>query len=93
MMTRILTVSFIILLLSLFFLAYKSNKLSEQLSNANDRIATLQANMAEYQRINEVYAESAAKAEEFNKELINDETTDNLDVVPADYILKQLRAD
>ena len=49
--------------------------------------------MAEYQRINEVYAESAAKAEEFNKELNNDETTDNLDVVPADYILRQLHAD
>ena len=93
MLTRILSISLIILLVGLFFLAYKSNKLSEQLSAANDRIAVLQANMAEYQRINEVYAESAAKAEEFNKELNNDETTDNLDVVPADYILRQLRAD
>lgn len=93
MLTRMLSISLIILLVGLFFLAYKSNKLSEQLSAANDRIAVLQANMAEYQRINEVYAESAAKAEEFNKELNNDETTDNLDVVPADYILRQLRAD
>ena len=93
MLTRILSISLIILLVGLFFLAYKSNKLSEQLSAANDRIAVLQANIAEYQRINEVYAESAAKAEEFNKELNNDETTDNLDVVPADYILRQLRAD
>lgn len=93
MLTRILSISLIILLVGLFFLAYKSNKLSEQLSAANDRIAVLQANMAEYQRINEVYAESAAKAEEFNKELNNDETTDNLDVVPADYILRQLHAD
>ncbi|MBP5698846.1 MAG: hypothetical protein J6W96_04910 [Alphaproteobacteria bacterium] len=93
MLTRILSISLIILLVGLFFLAYKSNKLSEQLSAANDRIAVLQANMAEYQRINEVYAESAAKAEEFNKELNDDTNVDNLDVVPADYILKQLRAD
>lgn len=92
-MTRILLISLVISLLAAVFLAHRSKILSEQLSAANDKITVLQANMAEYQRINEVYAESAAKAEEFNEELIKDENTDNLDVVPADYILKQLHAD
>ena len=37
-----------------------------------------------------------SRADEQNEQFkgkMNEDTTDNLDVVPADYILKQLRAD
>lgn len=39
------------------------------------------------------YAEADENAKHFEKELNDDTNVDNLEVVPADYILRQLRTD
>ena len=49
--------------------------------------------LAERDRMVQIYAQAAEQANEFEKELNNDTNVDNLDVVPADYILKQLQSD
>ena len=48
--------------------------------------------LAEYERVQSIFAQASEQANKFEKELNND-VTDNLDVVPADYILKQLQSD
>lgn len=49
--------------------------------------------LAEYERVQSIFAQASEQANKFEKELNNDTNVDNLDVVPADYILKQLQSD
>lgn len=44
------------------------------------------------ENINELYEEAKEENESF-RELLYGDTTDNLDVIPSDYILDELRAD
>lgn len=99
-MNRILLISIAFLAVTSAILFFSNKHLKTELNAANGQIAlkdeyifTLEHSVRELQNNIEIYAKADEQAEEFNKELINDETTDNLDVVPADYILKQLRAD
>lgn len=99
-MQKILLISLYIVSLFLciaIFIAYHRGMVNEQ---QRAKIESLQTDMARYKadveeshKIIEAYAEAEAQAKEFEMELINDENTDNLDVIPADYILNQLRAD
>ena len=89
---KALVISFILLLMVAVFLFYSNKGLRTDLTAANAEIAGLTAAVAEMKGVVAAYAEAEKQAKEFEKELSND-TTDNLDVVPAEYILKQLHAD
>lgn len=99
-MTRVLLIIVAIMAAISLFLYMGNKHLKTELNAANGEIALkdeyifiLEHSVREMQNNIAIYAKADEQAEEFNKELINDETTDNLDVVPADYILKQLRSD
>lgn len=99
-MNRILLISIAFLAAVSAILFFSNKHLKTELNAANGQIAlkdeyifTLEHSVRELQNNIEIYAKADEQAEEFNKELINDTNVDNLDVVPADYILKQLRAD
>lgn len=92
-MVRFLAISLVILGVAAVWLFYCNKGLKADLTAANAEIASLTASVQEMKDVVKTYAEAEAKAKEFEKELINDENTDNLDVIPADYILNQLRAD
>lgn len=99
MLNRILIISLIIAIAMAVFFKLQSNSREKQLTNAENRIIALETAVSErdiiiseQKRIIEVYAQAKEEANEFEKEL-NKDNTDNLDVVPADYILKQLHAD
>ena len=99
-MNRLLLISIAFLAVTSAILFFSNKHLKTELNAANGQIAlkdeyifTLEYAVKDLQNNIAIYAKADEQAEEFNKELINDETTDNLDVVPADYILKQLRAD
>lgn len=99
-MTRALLIIVAIMAAITLFLYAGNKHLKTELNAANGQIALkdeyifiLEHSVREMQNNIAIYAKADEQAEEFNKELINDETTDNLDVVPADYILKQLRSD
>ena len=91
-MTRILLISLIIAIGTAIFFKVQSDKRLQRLTDAENQVIALQTAVNEQKKVIEVYAEAEKQAKEFEKEL-NDDYTDNLDVIPADYILKQLRAD
>ena len=91
-----LAISLIAFAVAVFIILHRGNVIDKQ----NSKIESLQTDVARYKadveeshKIIETYAEAQAEAKEFEMELINDENTDNLNTIPADYILKQLRAD
>ena len=100
MLNRILLISLLItfvLLCVVSFIATHYKHINEQ---QNTEIADLRLDVArhkadaeESKKIIAIYAEANKQAKEFEKELIDDTNKDNLDVVPADYILNQLCAD
>ena len=92
MLNRILLISLIIIALVAVFYRYKANNLKTELLSVKNENAVLRANMAEYEHIFELNKKADEENEKFKGKL-NEDTTDNLDFVPADYILKQLRAD
>lgn len=99
-MNRLLLISIAFLAAVSAILFFSNKHLKTELNAANGQIAlkdtyifTLEHSVRELQNNIAIYAKADEQAEEFNKELINDTNVDNLDVVPADYILKQLHAD
>ena len=100
MLNRILLISVAVLAVALGLACFVAVHRGKTIDRQTAKIDSLTADVARYKadaeeshKIIETYAEAEAQAKEFEMELINDENTDNLDVVPADYILKQLRAD
>ena len=91
-MTRVLVISLLIIGVIAAFLSYRNNILANTLKDRESRIAELETSLKEQKNLIKVYSQAEEKAKEFEKEMENDQT-DNLDVVPADYILNQLRAD
>lgn len=99
-MQKILSISLLLTLAALcvaiFIAVHRGNTIDRQTAKIDSLtadVARYKADAEESHKIIETYAEAEAQAKEFEVELINDENTDNLDVVPADYILNQLRAD
>ena len=94
-MKYILYVTLAVLLVTLFIAIHRGLKIekqSRQISELTEDVAKLKSAVKDYERTIKIYAEAEKQAKEFEKELNND-ATDNLDVIPADYILKQLHAD
>lgn len=91
-MTKFIMTIMVVLGVVAAWLFYCNKSLKNDLTAANAEIAGLTASVMEMKDLVATYAEAEKKAKEFEKEL-NDDKTDNLDVIPADYILKQLHAD
>ena len=91
-MTKLLMTIMVVLGVVAAWLFLSNKSLKNDLTAANAEIAGLTASVMEMKDLVATYAEAEKKAKEFEKEL-NDDKTDNLDVIPADYILKQLHAD
>lgn len=92
-MQKFLWITLFILATALCISSMIANQRGIKIKEQDKRICGLEASLAEYKKIQQVNAEADKQAKEFEKELIKDESTDNLDVVPADYILKQLHTD
>lgn len=99
-MTRILSIVLIILAVVVGILYLRNKSLSTELSAAKGEIAlkdeyifSLEHSVREMSNTIATQAQAIEQAKDFEKELNDDTNVDNLDVVPAEYILKQLRAD
>lgn len=92
-MQKFLWISLLIVSIIAFIATLTSMNRGHKIEQQNDRICKLESSLAEYQKIQQITAEADKQAKEFEKELQADENTDNLDIVPADYILMQLHAD
>ena len=82
----------VILILVLSYTIQRINTLKGEKNALKLEIQKKEQIIKEMEKINELYQEATKENEKF-KEKLNNDTTDNLDVVPADYILKRLRAD
>lgn len=91
-MNRILLVSLIIAIVTAVFFKLQSDKSLLRATNAENRASALETAVNERDKMIEINSQANEKNEQF-KGKMNEDTADNLDVVPADYILKQLRAD
>lgn len=91
-LNKILLISLIIIsCIAVFFKLQSDNRLLRA-TNAENRASALETAVIERDKMIEINSQANEQNEQFKGKL-NEDTTDNLDVVPADYILKQLRAD
>ena len=100
MLNRILLISLLVAVavgaLGWYLADSRADTIKERDATIADRdltIAIQNKELAEYEHAQSIFAQASEQANIFEKELNNDTNADNLDVVPADYILKQLRAD
>lgn len=87
-----LSVVCVILILVISYAFHRISTLETQKNDLKIEISKKDEFIKEMEKINEANKQAEKEAQEFREELLVD-TTDNLDVVPADYILKRLRAD
>lgn len=75
--------------------SYKNENtlLKTQISYKDEYILNLEKSVKKMESAINTNAKAEEQAKEFEKELNDDTNIDNLDVVPDDYILKQLRSD
>lgn len=74
------------------YLKNENTSLRSEKNGLWERVNKLEVTVKEKDNLIKIYAEAGKQAKEFEKELNND-ITDNLNVVPANYILKQLQSD
>jgi predicted Holliday junction resolvase-like endonuclease len=91
-MNRFLFLSLIIAIVTAVFFKLQSDNRLLRATNAENRASALETAVNERDKMIEINSQANEQNEQF-KGKMNEDTTDNLDVVPADYILKQLRAD
>lgn len=88
----ILSLCIVILLLVLSYTTKRIDTLKVEKNDLKIEVERKNEFIKEMEKINEANKQAEKETQEFREELLVD-TTDNLDVVPADYILKRLRAD
>lgn len=81
---------FLILVLSYTF--SRINTLKDEKNALKNEICKKEQIIKEMEKINELYQKAEKENEEFRQQLVGD-NSDNLDVVPADYILNRLHKD
>lgn len=91
-MNRLLLISLLIAIATAVFFKLQSDNRLLRATNAENRASALETAVIERDKMIEINSQANEQNEQF-KGKMNEDTTDNLDVVPADYILKQLRAD
>lgn len=70
----------------------QKNDLKKEICKKDDIIAQKETYIKEMEKINELYQKAGKENEEFRQQLVGD-NSDNLDVVPAYYILNRLHKD
>ena len=88
----ILGVVCVILILALSYTTNRINTLKGEKNALKNDLQRKEQTIKEMEKINELYQEIEKENEKF-KEQLNTDTTDNLNVVPANYILMQLHKD
>ena len=73
-------------------LGAKNNALKSEVCERDEIINQKNTYIKEMEKINEAYKQAEKESQQFKEELLVD-GSDNLDVVPATYILDRLRAD
>jgi hypothetical protein len=91
-MNKVLLISLMIAIATAVFFKLQSDNRLLRATNAENRASALETAVNERDKLIEINSRANEQNEQF-KGKMNEDTTDNLDVVPADYILKQLRAD
>lgn len=101
-MSKIIGILGVVCVILIFVLSYttkridtlksEKNDLKNEICNLETEIQKRDIAIKEMEKINEMYQEVAKENEKFKEELNNDKS-DNLDVVPADYILNRLHKD
>ena len=92
MFNKIIYIALIIAIATAVFFKLQSDKRLLRATNAENRVSALETAVNERDKIFDINHRANKQNEEF-KGKMNEDTTDNLDVVPADYILKQLHKD
>lgn len=82
----------VILILILSYTTNRINTLKGEKNALKTDLQKKEQTIKEMEKINELYQEIEKENEKF-KEQLNADTTDNLNVVPANYILMQLHKD
>ena len=82
----------VILILVISYAFHKINTLESQKNDLKIELSQKESYIKEMEKINEAYKQAEKESQEFKEQLLVD-TGDNLDVVPAGYILERLRAD
>lgn len=87
-----LSVVCVILILVLSYTFSRINTLKDEKNALKNEICKKEQIIKEMEKINELYQKAEKENEEFRQQLVGD-NSDNLDVVPADYILNRLHKD
>lgn len=82
----------VILILILSYTTNRINTLKCEKNALKNDLQRKEQTIKEMEKINELYQEIEKENEKF-KEQLNTDTADNLNVVPANYILNQLHKD
>lgn len=82
----------VILILMLSYTTNRINTLKGEKNALKTDLLKKEQTIKEMEKINELYQKAEAENERF-RETLNSDTTDNLNVVPANYILNQLHKD
>lgn len=82
----------VILILILSYTTNRINTLKGEKNAIKNDLLKKEQTIKEMEKINELYQKAEAENERF-RETLNSDTTDNLNVVPANYILMQLHKD
>lgn len=82
----------VILILILSYTTNRINTLKGEKNALKTDLLKKEQTIKEMEKINELYQKAEAENERF-RETLNNDTTDNLNVVPANYILDQLHKD
>lgn len=87
-----LSVVCVVLILVLNYTFSRINTLKDEKNALKNEICKKEQIIKEMEKINELYQKAEKENEEFRQQLMGD-NSDNLDVVPADYILNRLHKD
>lgn len=82
----------LVLVFVIYLMHYQKKALETEKNALYDDVCRYKNSLAEMEKQNEVLLEAKKENEKFRKELAEDES-ENLNYVPADYILKQLHKD
>ena len=82
----------LVLVFVIYLMHYQKKALETEKNALYVDVCRYKNSLAEMEKQNEVLLEAKKENEKFRKELAEDES-DNLNFVPADYILKQLHKD
>ena len=88
----VLGVVCVVLILVLSYTFSRINTLKDEKNALKNEICKKEQIIKEMEKINELYQKAEKENEEFRQQLVGD-NSDNLDVVPADYILNRLHKD